>query len=110
MKLHSETHLEEIDFVLDPSTTKIAVTDFEWKSHVPYSDKDSIAIAGAESLSLPTCESRKEFVDKMNESEFVHLSLHDDFFSVQDCSNVFAAEPEGLYLSDAVAKRVSVHQ
>ena len=108
MKLHSETRLENIRFDLDPTTTQIAVTDFHWNSHVAFSDKDKKAITGPETLVLPKCESREEFISKLNESEFIHVSVHDDFFSVQDCSNIFAEAPEGLYKSSAVDKRVSV--
>ena len=110
MKLHSETHLEEIDFVIDPHTRKIAVTDFEWKAHIPFSEKDSRAIAGAETLEIPKCESRQEFIAKLNQSEFVHVSVHDDFFTIQDCSAVFAEQPAGLYKSNTINKRVSLYK
>ena len=108
MKLHSETREREAKFEIDPTTSKIAVTDFKWNSFVPFADSDRKAITGAETLILPSCATRQEFIDQINESKFVHVSVRDDFFTVTDCRNLFSTHPGGIYKSAVVDKRVSV--
>ena len=107
MRLHSESSKNHITFRLDPSTRKIGVSDFVLRSHLPFADED-YAADGPELLLLKKCENRKEFIREMNKSKFLHVSLHADVFSVQDCSGLLGESPAGIYKSELVDKRISI--
>lgn len=110
MRLHAETSKQEISFSLDPNTKQVGVSDFVLRNHLPYSDADSLAISGPESLILTECESREDFMNKLNQSKYINVSLHDERFVLQDTKGLLGAAPVGIYKSNVVDKMISLQK
>ena len=106
MKLYQSSVRKKLRLELNANTTEIAVNKVHWDIHYPYCDEELEAIRGPEELDLAECFDIEQFMTEINKSKFLHVSLVDGKFNVQDTSGLLGEEPLGIYSVPNEEKRL----
>ena len=106
MKLYKSSGRKKLRFQLNANTTEIAVNKVHWDIHYPYCDEELEAIRGPEEVDLAECFDIDQFMTEINKSKFLHVSLVDGKFNVQDTSGILGEEPLGIYSVPNEEKRL----
>ena len=108
MKLYQSSVRKKLRLKLNANTTEIAVNKVHWDIHYPYCDEELEAIRGPEELDLAECFDIEQFMTEINKSKFLHVSLVDGKFNVQDTSWLLGEEPLGIYSVPNEEKRLAL--